>query len=588
MTSTDDRRNRSRSYTHSQEAPISQPVFVNQANVPQVQSPAGWDEPLQYEDHIFATPTVGRHLTEAGPSHPAPQLAAEDVFSGVGLGGPTRYTAPYFPVQNAQVGPTHLRHPQMIIQPQAHMNPVPWEVDNSGMDLQSPIGSDDDELEYVDAVRVASNMGGNYVPAAPPPQPLARNVFHGSPSGPRDVQAGLSQSVPQPHPMSVPIAPLSHNQSIALGNDNPQSQINVPPNAPATQSHHRTLHPVRSDPAFNNIHRGHVAHREREAVHRQSLRDQEFISLHQTEREVGQWVIPDEQARHARNQNRRCMHLPEEPASQLHMNMSREHEWRQQRIAALQPFCGSGLPQETSHRAREQEQRQQTIAEIRTRRTRNESRRAASAQANDQREHERRMAQWNAQQAREEETTRQRAAQHLLDEMRREQEQRAEVDRAAQHMQDEIRRVQAMKAQEHQQTVAQLEALHLQNETRREADREAAAEREEDEQLSQQAERFRREQETQTDVVRREQEERDRLEAIAIDQARAAEHAARIEQEAAEAAAQEEAEAAAQAQALAAAQAQDQAEQAAAQAGLLNQYQEAHRQQNLPPGRKAY
>ena len=135
------------------------------------------------------------------------------------------------------------------------------------------------------------------------------------------------------------------------------------------------------------------------------------------------------------------MHIPEEPASQLHMNMSREHEWRQQRIAALQPFCVSGLSQETSHQAREREQRQQTIAEIRTRRTHNESRRAASAQANDQQEHKRRMAQWNAHQTREEETTRQRAAQHLLGEMRREQEQRAEVDRTAQHMQDEIRRV---------------------------------------------------------------------------------------------------------------------------------------------------
>ena len=250
MTSTDDCCNRSHSYTHSQEAPIFQPVFVNQANVPQVQSPAGW---LQYEDHIFAAPTVGRHHTEAGPSHLAHQLAAEDVFSGVGLGGPTRHTAPYFPVQNAQVGPTHLRYPQMIIQPQAHMNPTP------GIDLQSPIGSDDDELEYVDAVSVASNMGGNYVPAAPQSQPLARDVFHGSPSGLTDVQAGPSQSVPQSHPLSVPISPLSHNQSIDLGNDNHQSQINVPPNALATQCHHRTLHPVRPDPAFNNIHRGHVA-----------------------------------------------------------------------------------------------------------------------------------------------------------------------------------------------------------------------------------------------------------------------------------------------------------------------------------------
>lgn len=49
-----------------------------------------------------------------------------------------------------------------------------------------------------------------------------------------------------------------------------------------------------------------------------------------------------------------------------------------------------------------------------------------------------------------------------------------------------------------------------------------------------------------------------------------------------------EAEAAAQAQDLATAQAEAQAKQAAAQAGLLNQYQEAHSQQNLPPGIKAY
>jgi hypothetical protein len=176
----------------------------------------------------------------------------------------------------------------MIIQPQAHMNHAPWGADNSGKDLQSLIGSDANELEYVDAVHVAFNMGGNYVPAVPPPQPLTRDVFHGSPSGPTDIQAGPSQSVPQPHPMSVPMTPFSHNQSIDLGNDNPQSQIHDPPNAPATQSHHMTLHPVRPDHAFNNIHCRHVAHREREAVHRQSLYDQEFISLHQTEREVSQ------------------------------------------------------------------------------------------------------------------------------------------------------------------------------------------------------------------------------------------------------------------------------------------------------------
>ena len=95
---------------------------------------------------------------------------------------------------------------------------------------------------------------------------------------------------------------------------------------------------VRSDPAFNNVHCGHIAHREREASHRQSLYDQEFVSLHQTDHEAGRWVIPDEQAHHRCNENRRHMHLPEEPPSQLHMNMSREHELLQHRISVLEPF----------------------------------------------------------------------------------------------------------------------------------------------------------------------------------------------------------------------------------------------------------
>jgi hypothetical protein len=31
--------------------------------------------------------------------------------------------------------------------------------------------------------------------------------------------------------------------------------------------------------------------------------------------------------------------LPEEPPPQLHMDMSREYAWHQQRIASLEPFC---------------------------------------------------------------------------------------------------------------------------------------------------------------------------------------------------------------------------------------------------------
>jgi hypothetical protein len=129
------------------------------------------------------------------------------------------------------------------------------------------------------------------------------------------------------------------------------------------------------------------------------------------------------------------MRLPEEPPPQLHMDMSQEHEWRQQRIAALEPFCVSHRPvsvppQESSRQARERQERQQRVAELRTRRTHNESRRANSAQTRDYDDHERRMVQWNAQHAQDEIRDRQvaeqvqrlRVTQHMEDDMRREQE----------------------------------------------------------------------------------------------------------------------------------------------------------------------
>ena len=58
----------------------------------------------------------------------------------------------------------------------------------------------------------------------------------------------------------------------------------------------------------------------------------EFVSLHQTDREIGQWVIPDEHARHARNENRRRLRLPEEPPSQLHMDIRVEHGYTAGRV----------------------------------------------------------------------------------------------------------------------------------------------------------------------------------------------------------------------------------------------------------------
>src|SRR5882762_8105608 len=427
MTSTDDRCNRSHSFTPPQSPSVPQPVFVNQANVHQG---AGLDAPpLRYPMHV--PPTMGQYPQAgyAGPAPILPQPVSGDIF-GVGLGGPARYTTPYMSMQNAHAGPSHLQPPQR---------------DLHGTGLNPPM------------------------PPMAPPQYLP----------------------PRP-------------DFIYLGDDAPQRQMHSAGNAPGSQPeihpHHRTLRPVRSDPAFNNIHRGHMAHREREASHRQSLYDQEFVSLHQAEREDSGWVIPDEQARHARNENRRHMHLPEQPPPQLHMDMSREHEWRQQRISALEPFClnsrpTSVPPQETSHQAREHQERQQRIAELSTQHRRNEARRAASAQAGEPQQHDQRMAQWMAQdrmrkdaQRIENEMRREQAerdAQHLEDTMRREQEQRR-----AQHMQYEMARVQAREQQDHQQRIVQLEAQRIQNETRHLQNREAAAEREEDEHLSQEAEQF--------------------------------------------------------------------------------------------------
>ncbi|KIM86570.1 hypothetical protein PILCRDRAFT_86310 [Piloderma croceum F 1598] len=407
---------------------------------------------------------MGHQHVQAGPSRPAPQHCAGDVFGGVGLGGPARYAASHFPMQNAQAGPSHLRptHAGGISQPQ--------------------------------------NFRGVNVDA--------------------------------------PMPALPHHSGFANpGDDNPSRP-------------HRTPHSVTADPAFNNVHRGQMAHREREAAYRQSARDLELVSLHQTDHEIGRWVIPDECARHAHNENRRRLHLPEEPPSRLHMNMSREHEQRQQRIRALEPFCISGTSapqQEMSPQTRERQERQQRIAELRTRCTRNESRRTnqqkmheiqMAQQTAQARVHERRMVDWNAQhmqnqmrreqetrsaqdmheemkrrQAREEQTQRERGVQRILDEMRREQEEHA------QQMQNEMRRMQAIEQEEHRRRVAQLEAQHLQNEIRRVNNRGAAAEREENEFLSQRAEQFRREQEAQSDVIRREQEERDRQDAIRYDQA---------------------------------------------------------------------
>ena len=235
-------------------------------------------------------------------------------------------------------------HSLSYIPPQGAPVPQPDFTNQGGVSqLQSHTGLGD-PLEYLTPPAV----GHQHVQAGlshPAPQHDAGDVFGGI-LQPQDFRR-MAVDTPMP-------APTPH-RFCNMDDDNPSRP-------------HRTIHPVR-DSAFNNIHRGQMAHRGREAAYRQSARDLEFVSLHQTDREIGQWVIPDEHARHARNENRRRLHLPEEPPSQLHMDMSRQHEIRQQRICALEPLCISGRSapqQDISPQARERQERQERIAELRT------------------------------------------------------------------------------------------------------------------------------------------------------------------------------------------------------------------------------
>src|ERR1700677_4247713 len=98
MTPTDDRRSRNCSGTPPQGVPVPQPVFTTQANMP---LSAGQNVPLRYSMPVESA--MAGQYPQAGYSGPAPMLPPPvpvDVF-GVGLDGPTRYTAPR---ENAQAG----------------------------------------------------------------------------------------------------------------------------------------------------------------------------------------------------------------------------------------------------------------------------------------------------------------------------------------------------------------------------------------------------------------------------------------------------------------------------------------------------
>jgi hypothetical protein len=118
----------------------------------------------------------------------------------------------------------------------------------------------------------------------------------------------------------------------------PQPQMGSASNAvPNISAQHQTLHAVQSNPALNNVHRGHIAHREREAAHRQSLREQEYVLRCYDDREMGKWAVPDELARHKENASRRILLLPDRPPPDLHQHAAHQHVQNQQRMAELAP-----------------------------------------------------------------------------------------------------------------------------------------------------------------------------------------------------------------------------------------------------------
>lgn len=116
-------------------------------------------------------------------------------------------------------------------------------------------------------------------------------------------------------PMHAPIPPQHVLHQNAFQHSvyyQPQPQMDSASNAvPNISAQHQTFHPVQSNPAFNNVYHGHIAHREREAAYRQSLCEQEYVLRCYDDREMGKWAVPDELAQHKENASGRILLLPD-------------------------------------------------------------------------------------------------------------------------------------------------------------------------------------------------------------------------------------------------------------------------------------
>jgi hypothetical protein len=183
--------------------------------------------------------------------------------------------------------------------------------------------------------------------------PGIRNIPNPMPP-PQHVPYNAAYQQPQAHMGSVPVhAPMPPPQHVPYQHSayyQPQAQMGSVSNAvPNVSAQHQTLHSVQSNPALNNVHRGHIAHREREAAHRQSLLDQEYILRRQNDREIGNWAVPDELNRNKENEGRRRVLVPERPPSDLHQQAANQHVQNLQRMTELAPQVisrSASVPQE--------------------------------------------------------------------------------------------------------------------------------------------------------------------------------------------------------------------------------------------------
>jgi hypothetical protein len=463
MTATDDRRSRSRAYAAPQGAPVPQSVFIRaegvpvpqsvftQAEVDYVSSSTGWNVPQ-------ATASFMREqFIQARSSGPmVSQTVADDLFGS----SPPRENTPNIPIQNVPNLPMHQVYPQNVPQPEPEPYFNPW--------IQ--------RWEYPGARNMPNPM--------PPPQHVPYQHAH------QNTAYQQPQTATGSVPMHAPMPPQHVPHQNAFQHSayyQPQPQMGSASNAvPNISAQHQTLHPVQSNPALNNVHHGQIAHREREAAHRQSLCGQEYILRCHDDREIGKWAVPDELARQKENASRRILLLPDRPPPDLHQHAAHQHVLNQQRMAELAPHVISRLASVPQDFLPLPGQGTECNAALHEKRRKKEKRHAAT-EAQKLQNHNQIMAHWTVQHAQEETRLRQireekecqekeRNAQRMENDMRRDQArkqemrraqldshtqdlleeyQRKQMERGAQQVENEMRIEQARKLEQLQNTRAQ-------------------------------------------------------------------------------------------------------------------------------------